>query len=96
MASDYKISLVARNEGLDYRDSRGTYRFDVDLSRGIWNVYLPGSKGDNYEVHILSDEERPIILPRIERFLSTLKYFRWFGPTYPVSFVTRAPKSISS
>jgi hypothetical protein len=89
MSSDYKISLVARNEGLLYRDSTGIYRFDVELSQKVWKVYLPGSKGENYEPHELSADETKIVLPRIEGFLATLKYFRLFGPTYPVRFETR-------
>jgi hypothetical protein len=94
MPLEYKISLVARNEGIEYRDASGIYRFDVEPARRLWKVYLPGSKGDNYDIHELSDLERRTILPRIEQFLSTLKYFKWFGPTYPVSFVNHAPKTI--
>ena len=87
MASDYTIALVARNEGIDYRDATTTYRFNFELSEKSWQVFLPGSKGDDFRICSLSESEAEIILPRIRAYLSSRKYFGLFGPTFPVLFV---------
>lgn len=80
----YTVKLVARNEGIEYRDELDVYRFNVGLTDGKWKVYLPGSKGENYQAHELTVQEKTIILPRIAKYLESRKYFGFFGPTYPV------------
>jgi hypothetical protein len=89
----YTIRLVARNEGIEYRDESAVYRFNVRLADGIWRVYLPGSKGENYQMHILTDQERYTVLPRIAEYLERKKYFGFVGSTYPVAFEQEGPVS---
>jgi hypothetical protein len=93
MAADYTVKLVARNEGIEYRDAVDIYRFNVARSRGRWIVYLPCSKGQCFEPHELTDEERVTVLPRIAHYLETRKYFGFFGRTYSVSVERQPPVS---
>jgi hypothetical protein len=93
MSESYKVKLVARNEGIEYRDERNVYRFNVALANERWTVYLPGSKGESYQVHELTDEERLLILPRIEKYLEGRKYYGLVGPSYPVTFEREGPIS---
>jgi hypothetical protein len=88
MANQYEIRLVARNEGIEYTDLQDVYRFNVALIGKEWNVWLPGSRGQNYQTHVLDDEERERILPRIEKYLASRRYFLLVGPKYPVRFCT--------
>lgn len=84
MIERYSVRLVARNEGVEYSDEHGVYRFNVALIDGKWKVYLPGSKGENYHSHELTSEEEDTILPRVKKYLESRKYFGIIGPTYPV------------
>lgn len=83
---DYSVKLVARNEGIEYRDAEDVYRFNVAFVDKMWVVELPCSKGEQFAEHALSDDERKRILPRIERYLRGRKYFWFFGPTHEVRF----------
>jgi hypothetical protein len=95
MAGEFTIRLVARNEGIEYREGLETYRFNISLVGGQWRVYLPGTKGEFFEVHELSTQERDRILPRIEAYLGSRRYFVLVGPTFPVTFVPEEPPSES-
>lgn len=86
MNEPYRVRLVARNEGIEYRDEFEVYRFNVARTDRRWIVCLPGSKGEQFMTHELSDEERERILPRIEKYLKGRKYFGLIGRTYPVTF----------
>ena len=86
MERDYTVRLVARNEGVEYRDQFDVYRFNVTLAGKKWTVVLPGSKGEQYATHELSDDERATILPRISKYLEGRKYFGFFGRSYPVVY----------
>jgi hypothetical protein len=86
MAESYTVRLVARNEGIEYRDKADVYRFNVRLADKKWTVYLPGSKGKQYVTHELTDDERNTILPRIVRYLEGRRYFGFIGRTYPAIF----------
>ncbi|MGO4702051.1 hypothetical protein [Dyella sp. 2RAB6] len=86
----YKLSLVARNEGLEYVDDGGVYRFEVSLSKGLWTIYLPASCGDALEVRDLGDEERGRILPRVTEYLAKLRWLGMFARTYRVQVIERA------
>jgi hypothetical protein len=90
---NYTVRLVARNEGIEYRDEHDVYRFGGWLEKKRWIVYLPGSKGEYYEPHELTDEEQNTILPRIKAFLEGRKYFGFFGRTYPVVIEREPPVS---
>lgn len=93
VSESYRVRLVARNEGIEYRDEKDVYRFNVMLKDKTWKVVLPCSKGDYYQEHELTDEERDVALPRIKRFLESKRYFGIFGPSYPVIFEREEPLS---
>lgn len=40
------VKLVARNEGIEYKDQFNVYRFGVKLMNKRWVVCVPGSKGE--------------------------------------------------
>ena len=81
------MRLTAKNEGVNYHDACGTYRFNVSLSDRTWNLYLPGSYGDSFQPHVLSQEDRERILPRIVKFLSVIRWFGLFPSTYSVNII---------
>jgi hypothetical protein len=86
MKEHYKVRLVARNEGIEYSDKNGVYRFNVALTNREWRVSLPGSKGKEYKTYDLTDAERSIVLPRVKAYLESRRYLGLVGPTYPVVF----------
>jgi hypothetical protein len=67
---------VARNEGVEYQDETGIYRFNVSLKHRCWTLFLPGSRGASYESHIMDEAERNRILPRV---IESLEHVKWFG-----------------
>jgi hypothetical protein len=81
----YSVRLTARNEGIEYVDDCDVYRFDVSLIDKVWRLYLPGSKGAQYDVHELDEDESERILPRVTHYLETIKYLGFYRPRYPVS-----------
>jgi len=83
----YKISLVARNEGVEYVDENGVYRVNVSLANGVWTVYLPGTFGDYHEIKVLSDEERNEIISRVVEYLSKVRWLGLFSKSYSVQVV---------
>ena len=93
MKKDHDVRLVARNEGIEYRDQSGVYRFNVALLDKKWIVYLPGSRGAFYESHELTDEERRIVLPRIRTYLENQSFWHFIGSRYPVAFEPEGPIS---
>jgi hypothetical protein len=89
----YRIRLVARNEGIEYLDSVDVYHFNVALIGGEWRVYLPGSKGPDFEIHELDDGEKSRILPRINAYLETIWWFGIFRRRYSVVAVRGKPET---
>jgi len=89
MIETYQIRLTARNEGIDYVDEQDIYRFGVALTDRVWRVFLPGSKGEKFGMHELTEAEVSVVLPRIKQFLESRKYFGIIGSTYPVIFEQR-------
>jgi hypothetical protein len=89
----YSVRLVVRNEGIEYRDESGIYRFDVALKQKRWTVFLPGSKGEFFQIHELTPEECDRIEPRIIKYLENKRYFGFIGPSYPAVFAREAPVS---
>jgi hypothetical protein len=87
MNEKYRIRLASKNEGLEYEDDEGIYRFAVELSKGVWFVQLPPSKGSSYSTHVLTDEERQRLFPRIIKYLSRVWWFGLFPRSYDVRFV---------
>jgi hypothetical protein len=86
MSSVYSIKLVAKNEGLEYRDEGGTYYFDVLLEKSVWTVMLPCSKDNFDEDYFLTAEEKRRILPRIKEFLSEIRWLGFWKKKYLVRF----------
>lgn len=82
-----RIILTAKNEGLEYRDATGVYRFNVSRTGDTWQLYLPPSKGDDYQTHHLSAEEKQRILPEVIRYLEKVKWFVFFGGPYKVTVI---------
>lgn len=91
MSSEYVVRLIDRNEVIDYRDANDRYQFSVRFTNKQWIVSMPGIKGEGYHPHELTEDESRIILPRIKTYLEGLKYLRWVGPTYPVTFAPISP-----
>jgi hypothetical protein len=85
LEKNYKIRLAAKNEGIEYRDEDGVYRFDVVLRGNEWKLFVPGSKGENFNTYELSQVEADRILPRITLYLQRIKWFGLFGKSYSVS-----------
>jgi hypothetical protein len=91
-AVNYRVRLTAKNEGLEYRDESGVYRFDVSLRDRVWTLLLPGSRGDSYERYLMDQGERSRILPRVIGFLERIKWFGIFPRSYTVRIVEGPPK----
>ena len=85
--SDYTIRFAARNEGLRYEDASGVYRFDLGREGKMWLVQLPPSKGEQYVPVALTESKASTILPRIEAFLSRVRWLGVWPVRYQVSFV---------
>jgi hypothetical protein len=85
---DYIVRTVARAraEAVEYRDANDVYCFSVTYFKRRWTVYLPGTKGERYQPHELTDEETGLVLPRIERFLERQHLLGLFGVTCAVAF----------
>ena len=85
--TDYTISLAAKNEGLRYEDAADVYRFDLERQGKTWLVQLPPSKGTQYLPTTLTETEASTILPRVQTFLSRVKWLGIWPVSYQVSFV---------
>jgi len=80
----YHVSLVARNEGLEYRDRFGEYHFDVRKEGRRWLILLPGSWGADFQPHELTPDEECRIIPRLEKYLSRIWWLGVFPRSYSV------------
>ena len=80
----YQVRLASGNEGVEYRDEEGVFRFNVELVGRDCILFLPGSKGDTYQQHELTPEEEERILPRITRYLSRVWWLGIFPRSYSV------------
>lgn len=90
MKDAYTIRLVARNEGIEYRDGSGLYRFDVWLDHGVWTVHLPGSRGEACSPYELTAEEEARILPRVRSYLGETRWFGFWRRRYVVQVLRQA------
>jgi hypothetical protein len=81
---EYTVRLTARQEGVEYRTAADVYRFDVLLAGREWRLYLPGTRGEEFTPHELSDAEAAEILPRIVAFLARDRLFGIPIRTYTV------------
>ena len=87
MAADFRIRLEAKNEGLEYQDPFGSYRFDIGRDGKTWLVHLPCAKVGGSPQHRFTDEERNRILPRVEADLRRIWWFGIWPSSYNVRFV---------
>jgi hypothetical protein len=64
----------------------------LDL-RNIRRSNHPASRRRNQrrEPHELTSEEQAVVLPRIKQFLEGIRYFYFFGRTYPVVIEREPP-----
>ena len=90
MSEAYTVRLTARQEGLEYRTAAAVYRFDVLLANGEWLLYLPGSKGEDFAPHELTETEAAEIVPRLVAHLAHDRLCGIPVRTYPVR-LCRAP-----
>lgn len=58
MKKGYTPRLVARNEGIEYRDQFDVYRFNVKLVGRKWTVLLPGSQRGGRKGNAIIDRNR--------------------------------------
>ncbi len=94
MTDKFRVRLVARNEGVEYQDETGVYRFNVSLNDRRWTLFLPGSRGGSYESHRMDEAERSRILPRVIEFLEHIRWFGLFRRSYSVRIEERPAPSI--
>lgn len=86
-SNSYKVNLVSKNEGVEYIDNEGTYRFEVSLYKKVWEIYLPCTFGDNYKEAHLTKEDEEIIVDRISKYLQTIRWFGLFRKNYEVKVI---------
>lgn len=84
MMEGYRIRLAPKNEGIEYADDSGVYRFDIALDNKEWTIFLPCTKGDRYERYILNNEDEMRILGRVILYLKSVKWFGIFPVKYSV------------
>ena len=87
----FKVRITARGEGVEYRDENGVYRFYASGGWRQWKIYFPCTKGDDYHLHEMNEEERATVLSNIRNWFQSKRVFGFFGPRYTVSFVTDGP-----
>ena len=88
---DYRIDLVARNEGLRYEDQSGVLRFNVLKRDRTWTVALPATKEPLLAPHELTEEESALIYARIRLYLSRIWWSGFWPDNYSVEFRAKAP-----
>ena len=87
MSANFQVRLVAKNEGLEYEDSSGTYRFDLGRDGKTWLVHLPCAKVGGDSLHRFTEEDRTRILHRIEGDLKRIWWFGIWPNSYNVRFI---------
>ena len=90
MTSEYKITLIDRNEALMYEDSFGVLKFNIEYFKGIWRVFIPESL-DNVNLSFITLDQRDRIFQRIASYLETYGWFRIFGYRAKVDFLPEMP-----
>jgi hypothetical protein len=89
----HSVRLTARNEGIEYVDDVDIYRFRVARIGRVWTLYLPCTKGPEFEVHELDEEEEARVLPRITKYLRTIWWFGFFPRRYTVVIERLKPRT---
>ena len=69
---NYSVRMVARNEGVEYRDAFGAYCFDASLDGGEWKVFVPPTVVVGHAQRELTQGEAARVLPRIVEYLSCI------------------------
>ena len=66
--ADYKVKIVARQEGLEYTEGGRVRKFDVIFDKsGEWTLYTDLCS----DVKFQGIYERRVVIPRIVKFLET-------------------------
>jgi hypothetical protein len=91
MAPDYTVAIVARNEGLEYREADLVCQFNLARNGNTWTVFLPGTFGEDLERRQLPSDERNRIVPRIEQYLAKATWRAFFGGRAIVQFAQEPP-----
>lgn len=89
--NDFTVKIDSRRESVEYREGLDVHRFTLAFTRRTWVVTVPGTRGEFYETHNLTEPERSRILPRIKQHLESQKAFGIFGRTYPAVFEPEVP-----
>jgi hypothetical protein len=76
-ALEYSVKLIDRNEGVEYRDSRGAYRFGVRRDGQEWTLLLP-------PIPEMRNVDESQMLDRITAYLSKIWWFGLFPRRYTV------------
>ncbi len=79
-----RVRLTARNEGLECRVGGEVFRFGVELRGREWTLFLPGTKGEQFERHEFDREEELRILPALVAHLSRIRWLGIFPRSYSV------------
>jgi hypothetical protein len=77
VAKEYSIRLIARNEGLEYRDAHGVYRFQLGRDGREWILYLP-------PIPEIRDANESLVIDRVKARLSKIWWLGFFPSTYTV------------
>ena len=85
--SDFTVRVVARGEGLEYRDVYGLYTFDLGYKKRTYYLQVPGYAGPDSGKRVLSKQDFDRIIPRIIKKLSREKLFGIFTLHYRVEIV---------
>lgn len=65
MSDVFSVQIVARGEGLDYKDDDGVFRFNIGRIRSTIQFDAHSCSDDAFQPRQLSDEQRQRIIPRI-------------------------------
>jgi len=82
----HRIRLVARNEGLRYREGSSVYNFGVHREGKTWVVHLPPSKGEDFAPCDFHPQTHELMLSRIRDYLSRIWWLGIWPVRYEVSF----------
>jgi hypothetical protein len=77
VAKEYSNRLIARNEGVEYRDAHNVYRFQLGRDGGEWILYLP-------PIPEIRDTNESLVIDRVKARLSRIWWLGIFPSTYTV------------
>ncbi len=75
---EFSVRLVARNEGVRYRDPEGVYEFNVTRNGQEWVVFLPPVP------EFRNEQDESVVIGRVSAALSKIWWFGIFPRRYSV------------